>query len=196
MLIHQVVSGTLSLKGYAWPPGVGAVFMHEANITSLAHCPPDLKCLDLGVDQDVTESLFPDRYRQDLDRSQLTSLEGIPPGVHSLHIRGHKIDSLEGLPPGLICLYMRNDMAPHLGSPWLFTAAYCDILQHVDVREYHHEEIDHELYRALRVPLNERPARVVLVVLSSSSVSRVGLKAAVRRLNRADLVREMAGMLG
>ncbi len=38
--------------------------------------------------------------------------------------------------------------------------------------------------------------RLVCVVLSSSSVPRVGKRAAVRRLHRADLVREMAGMLG
>ncbi len=57
-------------------------------------------------------------------------------------------------------------------------------------------EVYQELRRAVQVPLKKRPARVVLVVLSSSSVPRVGLKAAVRRLHRADLVREMAGMLG
>ncbi len=39
------------------------------------------------------------------------------------------------------------------------------------------------------------PELMVSVVLSSSSVPRVGKRAAVRRLNRADLVREMAGML-
>ncbi len=40
------------------------------------------------------------------------------------------------------------------------------------------------------------PIGAVCVVLSASSVPRVGRKAAVRRLHRADLVREMAGMLG
>ncbi len=40
-----------------------------------------------------------------------------------------------------------------------------------------------------------RVVPVVSVVLSASSVPRVGKRAAVRRLHRADLVREMAGML-
>ncbi len=51
------------------------------------------------------------------------------------------------------------------------------------------------LNAALSVPPHKRPARVVCVVLSSSSVPRVGKRAAVRRLHRAFLVREMAGML-
>ncbi len=36
---------------------------------------------------------------------------------------------------------------------------------------------------------------IVCIVLSSSSIPRVGMRAAVRRLHRTDLVREMAGML-
>ncbi len=39
------------------------------------------------------------------------------------------------------------------------------------------------------------PIHTIQVVLSASSVPRVGKRAAVRRLHRADLVREMAGML-
>ncbi len=41
----------------------------------------------------------------------------------------------------------------------------------------------------------DETTRVMCVVLSASSVPRVGKGAAVRRLHRADLVREMAGML-
>ncbi len=84
------------------------------------------------------------------------------------------------------------------GLDTLRTAAYCDVLQSIVIAVNEHallKEID-ELGQAIRVPPNERPARVVLMVLSSSSVPRVGLKAAVRRLHRADLVREMAGILG
>ncbi len=83
------------------------------------------------------------------------------------------------------------------GLDALRTAAYCDVLQSIVITINGYsmmKEID-ELGQAIRVPPNERPARVVLVVLSSSSVHRVGMKAAVRRLHRADLVREMAGIL-
>ncbi len=127
----------------------------------------------------------------------IKSLKGIPRGLHSLSLSRCSITTLEGIPQDLGRLVLAELLQPVDLTPVL-TAAYCGTLQGF----YYHPPIHpqsendcHELQRAMDVPLRNRPARVVLIVLSSSSVPRVGTRAAVRRLNRADLVREMAGML-
>ncbi len=120
------------------------------------------------------------------------TLKGIPSGLIRLEVHASPSNILEHLPTGLQELWVTQasnkiDLAP------AFEAAYCDVLRCFISNVLNEESLD--LRQACNVPLNKRPARVVLVVLSSSSVPRVGMRSAVRRLHRADLVREMAGML-
>ncbi len=126
----------------------------------------------------------------------IKSLKGLPLSLGRLSLNNCSITSFEGFP-----LDLRSLSLSHLSQPVdlapVLAAAYCGALQWFDYPSRHPQMAEDckELLRAVSVPLNKRPARVVSVVLSASSVPRVGMRAAVRRLHRADLVREMAGML-
>ncbi len=178
----------ISLKGL--PAGLTHLYLEENQIKSLEGLPQSLTDLYLGTNQIISLEGVPTSLRMlDLDTNQIKSLAGLPPSLTTLDLGTNPIVSLDGLPVGLTHLWPRNNK---IATVQLLTFAYCGALQFVS---YTIHGLDQELRRAVRVPLNERPARVVIVVLSSSSIPRVGLRAAVRRLNRADLVREMAGML-
>ncbi len=180
-----------TLEGYPWSPGLQDLKLDAPKLASLVGLPDGLLTLDLGD-------------------TKITSLLGLPASL--LELCPGSCSSLQGMPEGLTTLVVCHDFVPMLDLAPAFTAAYCGVLCSLRIystmwttqkaydlgltktseREI---SISEDLRQATRVPLNKRPARVVCVVLSSSSVPRVGLKAAVRRLNRADLVREMAGML-
>ncbi len=157
-----------------------------------------------------------DTQELSLGTNNIESLEGLPQGLKKLYLGTNKITSLEGIPQGLetLCLGSNRITIPeHLphglatfcvchnritSFSLLIMAAQCGQLTCVNDERHLLESVTgwDELQALVAVPLNKRPARVVLAVLSSSSVPRVGTRAAVRRLHRADLVREMAGMLG
>ncbi len=133
---------------------------------------------------------------QGLRNYKITSLMNAPPGATELDLNSHPFDSLVDLPLGVTHLKLDKHRISKLDVDTLLTAAYCDAMQTIEMT-WHEELMSKcsELLRAVKIPVNKRPARTVCVVLSSSSVPRVGKRAAVRRLNRADLVREMAEML-
>ncbi len=172
------------------PQSLRRLDLGKNQIISLEGLPQSLEYLYLGVNKIVSlEGLPQSLIWLDLGKNQIVSLEGLPQSLINLWLGTNRIVSLEGLPAGLTHLWLGENQ---IATEQLLALAYCSVLQHI------HSFVngpDQELKRALHVPLNKRPARVVLVVLSSSSVPRVGMKAAVRRLHRADLVREMAEML-
>ncbi len=204
--------GLTSLEGKSWPAGLRWLNLGENHIESLSGLPPGLTWVSLGMNRITSLEGLPASVKHlALGVNPIASLAGLPPGLKQLSLRefAFPISSSRPVP----CLRM-GYRSPHatLDLDPVFTATYCGTLTSFSSSLYDDEEamgsifvdrvdeirleVYQELRRAVQVPLKKRPARVVLVVLSSSSVPRVGLKAAVRRLHRADLVREMAGMLG
>ncbi len=205
-----------SLKGI--PPGVINLDLGRNRICSLKHIPPSVTFLSLGTNRITNlNRLPPDLIYLSTGHCSIKSLRIppslkelhlgftslvvplpiLPPGLRVLHLGWTDVPGLpDRLPADLICLHLGLNPASSSEFASLRTAAYCDVLEYVQSEVDTQEEEFQELQRAVEVPVNKRPARVVLVVLSSSSVPRVGTRAAVRRLHRADLVREMAGMLG
>ncbi len=172
-VLHLANNSFATLKGL--PPGIEALHLMTCTITSFVGLPASLKYLNICD-------------------SQVTSLEGLPAGLERLCLRYTRIYSLPTLPIRLINLDLGDNITATFDLAPVFAATNCgelSIFYAVATRTESYQA----LQRASCVPLNERPARVVLVVLSSSSVPRVGTRSAVRRLNRSDLVREMAGML-
>ncbi len=165
------------------PQNLMRLYLGTTPITSLEHLPQGLKYLNLG------ESYF------------LHRLEHLPQRLIHLCLHWCEIDNIHEviLPRSLTHLYLGrpvlNDVA------FLLRAAQVGCLQEVFNKEASKitKEALKELRVLLKVPLKVRPRRLVqrvaIVVLSSSSIPRVGTRAAVRRLHRAFLVREMAGMM-
>ncbi len=198
------------------PPYVTSLDLGSNAITTLDGLPVGLKVLQMGCALITTLDGLPMGLEElSIYHTPIASLVGIPMGLEELSIYHTPIASLVGIPSGLKELFMDHTAIASLeGLPLsvenvqiyedgpfditpLFIAAYCGVLRSVNVNHLAGQgEAGRELQRAVCVPLNKRPARVVIVVLSSSSVPRVGTRAAVRRLHRAFLVREMAGMLG
>ncbi len=176
----------VSLKGL--PASLTELHLEENQIVSLEGLPQSLTILWLGVNQIISlEGLPQSLTLLHLGRNKIISLEGLPASLTHLWLGTNQFISLKGLPQSLIQLSLGKNQ---IVTEHALTLAYCCVLLFISGSD------DQELKRAVQVPLNKRPARVVLVVLSSSSVPRVGTRSAVRRLNRSDLVREMAGMLG
>ncbi len=190
--------------------------LSDNTFSAIPLIPEYVTSLDLGSNAIATLDGLPVGLKElAMDDVLITRLEGLPMGLEELYINSTPITSLIGIPPGLKSLFLcKTAIASLEGLPLsverveiyqdgpfditpLFIAAYCGVLQSAYVQRLAGQgEAGRELQRAVCVPLNKRPARVVIVVLSSSSVPRVGTRAAVRRLHRAFLVREMAGMLG
>ncbi len=194
-----------------WPPGLKILRLGSNPVTSFKGLPTGLDALFLDSTEMALECLPMGMGQLWMGKGPYASLKGLPADLKALTLQPEVIASLVHLPAGLhaISLFMSGyptyDFAP------LLTAAYCDVLCRegcvldiglcgaIDIPGFERFSASAfmiELERAVAVPVNKRPARVVLVVLSSSSVPRVGARAAVRRLHRADLVQEMAGMLG
>ncbi len=180
--------GYTSLDEVEFPPDVQGLDLDCNLFTSLQGLPTSLVYLRLG-------------------QNKIASLQGIPSGVKELHLGENENISLHGLPLGLEWLQVCDTVDYHkvmaMDMEPVITVALCGALQYVGFGECLRQDIYTlnaipsliVLAQVIQIPPHKRPARVVLVVLSSSSVPRVGQKAAVRRLHRADLVREMAGML-
>ncbi len=216
-LVCLCQQGATSLEGVTWPPNTTKLTLSRNQIASLEGVvwPPDMTYLNLGENQIASlEGVAwpPGMTHLALGLNEITSLKGLPASLTSLYMGSNPIATLEHLPADLKrleldqcpitsgrlparleLLCMTWDRPPSCIVAQALTAAYCEVLRYTSLAT---TDGYGELNLAVQVPLNKRPARVVLVVLSSSSVPRVGLKAAVRRLHRADLVREMAGMLG
>ncbi len=198
-----------SLEGI--PPDLTKLFLGNNQLRTLKGIPPSVTVMNLGTNQITTlEGLPSGLLELHMGTNRIASWEGLPPCLNHLNLGWNKFPATwPDLPKSLehSCAEY-NAIDDHIYDQ-LLTIAYCGALCSISSgrRQVNSFELErtrlatgpalrYELTLAMRVPLNKRPARVVIVVLSSSSVPRVGKRAAVRRLNRADLVREMAGMLG
>ncbi len=183
----------------SFPLGLIRLDLGDNRLENLPNFPMGLTHLNLGCNRLYIWPDFPAGVTHlHLGSNDFTSLGPLPEGLISLSL-GDKITSLRPLPAGLEELNMEDisyaiDDFARSDFNHLLMAAYYGALSAMPCPQDLSELA--EVERAVRVPLRKRWARVVIVVLSSSSVPRVGKRAAVRRLHRADLVQEMAGMLG
>ncbi len=170
-----------SMEG-PWPPGLTHLELGASTCASINGLPASLTHLVIGS-------------------STFTSFKGLPASLtHLIMIGSNRLASFEHLPAGLRHFEIhahfhldRHNMRSLDLAP-LRAATLWGMLEYANLNVMA-GEAQEVLWRALRTPAHKRPARVVCVVLSASSVPRVGKRAAVRRLHRGHLVREMAGML-
>ncbi len=205
-----------TLVGIMWPPKLHILDLGQNKLTSLENIPDTLEHLVLGSNplkslkylprnltylrlsattiEDVDVVWPPGLIR--LDMGDNATLFNLPSTLRMLWMSCTHFPSLFEIPYGVRCLYLQEQH--HLVDvSHALTAINCGQVVDMGGLRDAPRVLGRELVVALSYEGRKRGCSIkaVLVVLSSSSVPRVGLKAAVRRLHRAFLVREMAEIL-